>query len=87
MRSTLVLVALATPAQGDDHGEPAPVGQPDRMQQLEDELARLKEDNAALERRVDDLGAVSARLSGYLDVGFFAASSFLRKPATSSWYG
>src|SRR6185503_11211498 len=63
-----------TPARGDDHGEPAPASQPDRMQQLEDEIARLKEDNAALERRVDDLGAVSARLSGYVDVGFFATT-------------
>jgi hypothetical protein len=76
MRKTaLVLAALAAPAWGDDRGEPAPEHPPiDRMQQLEDELARLKEDNAALERRVDDLGVVSVRISGYLDVGFFATT-------------
>jgi hypothetical protein len=74
IKSALVLVALATPAQSDDRGEPAPAQPVDRMQQLEDELAQLRDDNAALERRVDDLGRVSVRISGYLDVGLFATT-------------
>jgi len=74
MKTALVLVALAAPARGDDQSEPAPAQPVDRMQQLEDKIARLEEDNAVLERRVDDLGRVSARLSGYVDVGFFATT-------------
>lgn len=75
MKSALVLVALAGPARGDDQPEPAPAHQPvDRMQKLEDEIARLADDNAALERKVEDIGRVSARISGYLDVGFFATT-------------
>ena len=73
-KSALVLVALAGPARGDDQPEPAPAPPVDRMQQLEDELARLADDNAALERKVQELGRVSARFSGYLDVGFFATT-------------
>ena len=75
IKGALVLLALASPARGDDHGEPAPPRTSvDRMQQLEDELARLKDDNTALERRVDELGRVSVQLSGYLDVGLFATT-------------
>ncbi|HSR99210.1 MAG TPA: bZIP transcription factor, partial [Kofleriaceae bacterium] len=75
IKGALVLLALASPARGDDRDAPAPPRKPvDRMQQLEDELARLKDDNAALERRVDELGRVSVRLSGYLDVGLFATT-------------
>jgi hypothetical protein len=73
-KSALVLVALAGPARGDDQPEPAPAPPVDRMQQLEDELARLADDNTALERKVEELGRVSARFSGYLDVGFFATT-------------
>lgn len=75
MKSALVLVALASPARGDGSAEPVPDHPPaDRMQQLEDRLAQLEDDNAALERRVHDLGPLSARFSGYLDVGFFATT-------------
>jgi hypothetical protein len=79
MKSALVLAALASPALGDEPAEPSldpPPAHPpaDRMQQLEDKLARLEDDNAALERRVHDLGLLSARFSGYLDVGFFATT-------------
>ncbi len=42
------------------------------MQRLEDELARLREDNAFLEQKLDSATRLSARFSGYLDVGFFA---------------
>ena len=70
-----MLVALAAPARGDDHAEPAPPHKAvDRMQVLEDEIAQLKDDNAALERRVDDLALISVRISGYLDVGLFATT-------------
>ena len=72
MKSALVLVAFAGPARGDD--QPAPAHPNDRIDQLEDEIARLADDNAALERKVGELGLVSARISGYLDAGFFATT-------------
>jgi len=56
----------ATPPTKDDADRDA------RMQKLEDELAQLREDNAFLEHKVDEAARLSARFSGYLDVGFFA---------------
>ena len=43
-----------------------------RLQKLEDELARLREDNTFLEQKLDSATRLSARFSGYLDLGFFA---------------
>jgi hypothetical protein len=43
-----------------------------RLQKLEDELAQLREDNAFLEQKLGNAARLSARFSGYLDVGFFS---------------
>ncbi|MDB4955124.1 MAG: uncharacterized protein JWO36_2693 [Myxococcales bacterium] len=43
-----------------------------RMQKLEDALELSKEDNAALEEKLNGLMPFTTRFSGYLDVGFFA---------------
>jgi len=71
MRSALVaaLLLLAAPARADD-ADPAAVLA--RMQQMEDRITQLEEDKAVLERKIDAASPLSARFSGYLDVGFFA---------------
>jgi Putative beta-barrel porin-2, OmpL-like. bbp2 len=69
------LVAVAAPVHAD---EPAPAAADaqllERMQRLEDELALLREDNAVLEHKVAGAQLLSARFSGYLDVGLFATT-------------
>ena len=66
------LLVWATPVQAD---EPGPNTQLlERMQRLEDELALLREDNAVLEHKVSAAQLLSARFSGYLDLGFFATT-------------
>jgi len=73
-RLAAAAILAAAPAYAD---EPAPAPDTqllDRMQRLEDELALLREDNAVLERKVSATQLLSARFSGYLDVGFFATT-------------
>ncbi|MEO7730603.1 MAG: hypothetical protein ABIY55_06485, partial [Kofleriaceae bacterium] len=71
------VLASAAPVHAD---EPTPAAASadaqllERMQRLEDELATLREDNAVLERKAAAVQLLSARFSGYLDVGLFATT-------------
>jgi hypothetical protein len=84
MLGVVLSLAASRLAAADDQPSPppdapaaAPASDADaerdaRLQRLEDELAQLREDNAFLEQKVDSATRLSARFSGYLDVGFFA---------------
>ncbi len=77
---TAVLTALlstgpARRAAADDPPSPPTeedVARDARLQKLEDDLAQLRDDNAFLEQRLAAATRLSARFSGYLDLGFFA---------------
>ncbi|HEY4239654.1 MAG TPA: outer membrane beta-barrel protein [Kofleriaceae bacterium] len=47
---------------------------PDEIAKLRDEVSELRDDVTALENRVDTLAPLTAKLTGYLDVGFYDVS-------------
>jgi hypothetical protein len=45
-----------------------------RLQKVEEDLSQAKDDNSYLEEKIKELLPISSKLSGYVDVGFFATT-------------